>query len=126
MTRGGKRVLYLNYAGFKSDADGLRIEVEAADGVICSQPPHSVLALADVRDTVATAAVVDMFKHSATRTKPHVAKMALIGIHGLKRFLAAMVARVSGQQMRAFDSEDEALAWLIGERADTGVVIGPH
>ena len=126
MSRGGKRVLYLNYAGFKSDVDGLRVEVEAADGVICSQPPCSVLALADVRDTVATAAVVDMFKHSATRTKPHIAKMALIGIHGLKRFLAAMVARVSGQHMRAFDSEDEAVAWLVGERADAGVILGPN
>ena len=124
VTQDGKRIFYLNYAGFKSDADALRAEVEAADAVMCGQPPHSVLAIADVRDTVANAAIVDMFKQSATRTRPYIAKMALLGIHGLKRFLAEMVARVSGQQMRAFDSEAEALAWLTGERADAGVVLG--
>jgi hypothetical protein len=126
MTRGGIRVLYLDYAGFKSDVGALRAEVEAADRVICAQPLRSVHALADLRDTVATAAVVDLFKHSATQTKPHVAKMALVGIHGLKKFLAEMVARVSGQQMRAFDTEDEAFAWLAGERVEAGVLLGPR
>ncbi len=118
-------MLYLNYAGFKSDVEALRAEVAAADRVICSQPPESVLALADLRDTVASAAVVELFKQSATRTQPHVSRMALIGINGLKRFLAEMVARVSGQQMRLFDTEDDAYAWLVGEPVEAGVVIGP-
>jgi hypothetical protein len=124
VTRNGRRVLYLNYAGFKSDVAALRSEVELADAVICKQPPASVHALADLRGTVASAAVVDLFKRSATQTRPYVAKMALIGISGLKRFLAEMVARVSGQEMRLFDTEDDAYAWLVGDRADAGVVIG--
>ena len=121
--RDGRRVMYLNYSGFKSSTAALRAEIEAADAEVCRQPPGSVLAVANLTDTTASSAAVELFKQSSARTKPHIDKLALLGITGLKRFLAEMVARVTGREMRIFDREADAIAWLLG-KGDAGVTIG--
>lgn len=79
----------------------------------------------DLRGTVASAEVVDLFKGSARTTKPYMQRLALVGITGLKRFLAEMVSRVSGQEMRLFDTEDDAYAWLLGAERNAGIAIVP-
>lgn len=76
MQHHGRRVIRLNYSGFKSDLATLRAEVEMADQEVCRQPYGSVLALADLSDTTASAAAVELFKQSATRTKPHIDRLA--------------------------------------------------
>jgi hypothetical protein len=121
--RDGHRVMYLDYSGFRSDTNALRAEVESADREVCRQPRGSVLAIANLSDTTASSAAVELFKQSVSRTKPYVDKLALIGITGLKRFLAEMVARVTGREMRLFDAEADAIAWLLGN-SDAGVRIG--
>ena len=120
----GQRVIYCDFSRFKTDVNGLRHEVEAADEEICKEPPGSVLALADLTDTVASGQVVSLFKDSAKLTTPYIKKQAVIGVSGFKRFLADAVARFSGQGMRLFDTEAEAMDWLVGARADAGYSVG--
>ena len=120
--------LHLDYANFKSDIEGLRAEVEAADAEMMHEPKGTVLVLIDLRDTVASAAVVQLFKESSAITTPYIRRHALIGISGMKRFLADKVARLAGKPMRLFKTEDAALDWLVsGMVADTddaGDVLG--
>ena len=120
----GREILHLDYSGFHHDFSALRAEVEQADAIVVRQRPHSVLVLIDLRDTVASAAVVSMFKASAPRTEPFIRRHALVGISGIKRFLAGTVARVMGRSMRAFDTEEQAFDWLVEDAADIGEVIG--
>lgn len=120
----GQRVLYCDFSGFKSDVDSLKREVDAADQEIIKEPKGSVLLMADLRNTVASGQVVEMFKHSAVLTNPYVKKQAVIGVTGFKRFLADVVARFSGQGMRLFDTEGEAMDWLVGARVEGGYVVG--
>ena len=54
MTHKGERFIYCDFTRFGIDVDGLRSEVEAADKQICLQRENSVLALADLRETVAS------------------------------------------------------------------------
>jgi len=119
----GTRVMYCDFANFKSDVNALRAEVEAADREICKEPPASVMLLVDLRNTVASGPVVDLFKESSKLTSAFVTKQAVIGISGFKRFLADVVARFSGQGMRLFDTESEAMDWLVGAY-DGGHVVG--
>ena len=119
----GSRVMYCDFANFKSDTDALRAEVEAVDRDIVKEPAASVLLLIDMRNTVASGAAVELFKESARLTNPHVRKQAVIGVSGFKRFLADVVARFSGQGMRLFDDEGEAMDWLVGAR-EGGHVVG--
>ena len=122
-------VIHLDYANYKHDLDGLRAEVIEADNEILREPLGTVLALIDLRDTVASGAVVSMFKESSAITTPYIRRHALIGVTGVKRFLADKVARLAGRPMRLFDTEKDALDWLtLGAAVESGDdnVIGPR
>lgn len=120
-------VLHLDYANFKLDIEALRAEVLEADAEIVREPKGSVLALIDLRNTVASGAVVAMFKASSAITTPHIRRHALIGVSGIKRYLADKVAQLAGRPMRLFETEVEALDWLTQNRpavSGDGDVIG--
>ena len=108
----GVEVLHLDYANFGSDFPALKAEVLEADGMMTAQRPKSLRVLIDLRETVASGDVVSFFKESAARTDPFIQRHALLGITGIKRFLADKVARLIGRPMRVFDSEELALNWL--------------
>ncbi|MEP6992268.1 MAG: hypothetical protein ABJA80_15150 [bacterium] len=121
----GVAVLHLDYANFKTDFEGLKAEVQAADAEMMHEPKGTVLVLIDLRDTVASAAVVGLFKESSAITTPYVRRHALIGVTGIKRYLADKVAKLTGRPMQLFDTEEQALDWLTkGEAAAQGEVIG--
>ena len=122
----GVAVLHLDYAHFKADIEGLRAEVMEADAEIQREPRGTVLVLIDLRDTVASGAVVQLFKESSAITTPYIKRHALIGVTGIKRYLADKVAQLAGKPMRLFATEEAALDWLTrGEAASThGEVIG--
>ena len=122
-------VLHLDYANFKLDIEGLRAEVLEADAEILREPKGSVLALIDLRNTVASGAVVSMFKDSSAITTPFIRRHALIGVSGLKRYLADKVAQLAGRPMRLFETEEAALDWLTRDQpatSDDANVIGPR
>lgn len=108
----GVEVVHLDYANFGPDFASLKAEVLEADTMMTAQRPGSLRVLIDLRETVASGAVVAFFKESAARTDPFIQKHALLGITGIKRFLADKVARLIGRPMRVFDSEEAALDWL--------------
>lgn len=116
-----KAVLHLDYANFKADLEGLRAEVTEADAEIQREPKGTVLVLIDLRDTVASGAVVQLFKESSTLTDPYVRRHALIGVTGIKRYLADKVAQLTGRKMRLFKTEDDALDWLTSGVAPSDV-----
>lgn len=108
-----REVLYQDFTSCQSDFAALQREVDAVDALITRQPRGSVIALADLTDTVASAGAVQLFKLSASQTKPFIARQALIGITGMKRYAAQTVAMFAGQPMRVFDTRDVALDWLV-------------
>jgi len=115
ITYKGKKVFYCDYSNFQGDLQALRAENEAVDAIFCRQPEASVLSLSDVRNTIASAEMVELFKKSAGRTKPYAQKQAVVGISGIKRILADAVARFSGQAMSYFDDVESAKNWLVSE-----------
>ena len=121
MTHKGERFIYCDFTRFGVDLEGLRAEVEAADIQICLERENSVLALADLRDTVASRKMVDLFKGSALRTKKHIRKQAVVGVTGIRRLLAGAVARFSRQPMVLFDTVEEARDWLVGNIEEAGI-----
>ena len=108
-----REVLYQDFTGCQSDLVKLSREVAAVDALITRQPPGSVIALADLADTVATAGAVQLFKGSAAQTRPFIERQALIGVHGMKRYAAQTVALFAGQPMKVFESRESALDWLV-------------
>lgn len=122
-TRAGKRILYCRFSDFEKDVVGLGAEIDAVDELILREPPDSVLLLADLRGTVTSSAVVDLFKKSSAKTKGYVRKQAIVGISGIQKMLAQAVAWFSRETFVLFDTPDEARDWLVNDKSGTGVVV---
>ncbi len=110
----GVEYVYADYSGLGQDVQALAAEVDAVDAQVVQRPRGSALAIVDVRGTVGTAEALDILKKSASRTKPYIRKIAVLGVGGaLRRMFLETVARVSGQTLAAFDDVEAAQEWLI-------------
>lgn len=106
------RIQYADYSGFHSDLEGLRAEVEYASEQTLLEPLNSVLSLVDVTDTLGTQEIVEYLKNAAVRTRPYIRKMAVVGVPGYKRILLRAVIAFIGQDIRPFETLEEAKDWL--------------
>lgn len=118
-----QRVLYCDFSNFGRDVTALTAEVDAADEEILRQPHGSVLLLADLRGTVTTSAVVEIFKKSSARTKGFVRKQSVVGLTGFQRVLVQAVAWFSRETYVLFDTPQEAMIWLLRDDAEGGLVV---
>jgi hypothetical protein len=119
---GGKRILYCDFSQFGTNVDTLSAEIDAADDAILREPKDSVLLLADLRGTVTSSAVVDLFKKSSARTKGYVKKQAIVGLSGIQKMLAQAVAWFSRETFVLFDTPEAARDWLVADKG-AGVVV---
>jgi hypothetical protein len=122
-TRAGKRILYCKFGDFHKDVEGLSAEIDAVDALILRERPDSVLLLVDLRNTVTSSAVVDLFKKSSAKTKGYVRKQAIVGIHGIQKMLVQAVAWFSRETFVLFDTPEAARDWLVSEKGEGGVVV---
>ncbi|MBN1591422.1 MAG: hypothetical protein JW888_18055 [Pirellulales bacterium] len=116
ITYGDKRILYCDYTHFAlSDFDELKAELDTVVALLLQEPEKSVLALTDIRGSIASRPVIAMFKRAATVTAKHVRKQAVVGVTGLKKVLFDAVVYVSRQPAKAFGDleEEEAKDWLV-------------
>lgn len=110
----GKRIFYQDFSNLMYNSEALKQELAAVQEVVLSQPLDSVLVLADFRNTQVTSEVLPLLNEASARTKSHVKKTAVLGVVGIKRVLADMLTRLTGQPLKYFDDETLAKEWLIG------------
>lgn len=122
-SRAGKRLLVCDFSNFGADAKALSAEIDEVDETILREPKDSVLLLVDLRGTVTSSAVVDVFKNSSARTKGYVRRQAILGLSGIQKMLAQAVAWFSRETFVLFDDENAAREWLVNEKSEAGVVV---
>ncbi|MBN1954904.1 MAG: hypothetical protein JW900_07615 [Anaerolineae bacterium] len=116
ITHKNKRILYCDYRDFSlSDFEGLEAELEWVAELLQREPEGTVLGLSDIRGSVASREVVELFKERASDTARYVKKQAVVGVTGLKRLFFETIVRVSGQHARTFDTLEAAKDWLVSE-----------
>ncbi len=74
-----------------------------------------LLLLSDVTDSLASKEVVSTFKAVAKKIKPYAKKSAIIGITTVQRILLNAVNKFSALQTKAFETEKEAIEWLVSD-----------
>ncbi len=116
ITHRGARIFYCDYSGFRDDLEALRTENAGVAAELTGQPKGSVLELVDIRGTVGSKEAVALIKASASRTKPHLRRTAVVGVEGVVKVLAQAVSRVSGLGLTYFATEEEAKDWLVADR----------
>jgi hypothetical protein len=109
----GKQVFLIDVA--HTQPDETVAVLRDAQPHIASQPPKSVLILTDVTDApfnhASTAAMMDF----ANKNTPHVAASAVVGADSLRYVILQTIILVTGRNIRACKTRDEALAWLTSQ-----------
>lgn len=111
----GKKIFFQDFSGLLYDSDGLKKELSQVQAEVVSHPKDSLLILSDFRDTNITNEMMPVLNASSTITKDHVHKTAVLGVTGIKRTLADLLTRLTGQPLKYFDSESLAKDWLVEE-----------
>lgn len=108
----GHRILLLDYAGVR-DPDETLSSIRESKETVARQPPKSLLVMTVVRDARYNAAVLQGMKELAAHNAPYVKASAVVGMSGLHRIAYQAVILFSKRNIRVFDSEAEALDWLV-------------
>ena len=107
----GRRILYADYRGLKSEDLMLKnLEAEAAAYENCHT---KILSLNDYRDTFVSKSFMGKVTELGKATKDKTLKAAVLGITGLKGILLNGYASITGQAVRAFDDEISAKEYLV-------------
>jgi hypothetical protein len=113
----GKQIFYCDYTNFSLvDFQALKAELDAVVDFLAKQPESSVLGLTDIRGSVASSQVIELFKKSATGTAKYIKRQAVFGVTGFKGVFFDLIVRLSGQNARAFEDMEAAKDWLVQDR----------
>ena len=110
----GKRIARLDFANIAEEKDALAAIAEAA-AIIQAQPPKSLYTLTIVRGSRFNSTVLSAIKKLASENIPFVRAGAIVGMGTLHKAAYLTVMYFSKRTIPAFDTEEEALAW-IGEQ----------
>lgn len=111
----GKQIFFQDFSGLFFKADAVRKELEEVQAEVVKHPKNSLLILSDFTDTNMTNELMPLLNNASAVTKDHVRKTAVLGVTGIKRTLADMLTRLTGQPLKYFDDKQAALMWLIQE-----------
>ena len=111
ITHRGKQILLLD--GTNSSPDELSDMFERCEEVVTSQPPKSVLTLADFTGARFTKEAAERMKLTAAVDRPHVKRAAIVGTSGLPEVYYKALTSFSAREFPAFKTREEAMDWLV-------------
>ena len=107
----GQEYTYINYSGLQGDALVAEVKKVTAE----AQAKHKggkAKVFIDVTNSVINSEALDAMKTTTSGSKDIVDKMAIIGVTGVKKLFADIVAKFSGTNLKYFDTKEQALKWL--------------
>ena len=89
--------------------------LDKAKATIGTRPPKSVLILTDVTKAYFNPRGVEEMKRFSTFNTPYVKASAVLGVVGIYRFIYEVIVKLTGRDIVCFDTEEEALDWLVAQ-----------
>ncbi len=112
----GKRIFYQDFSRHFFNYQAVKEELVEVQAIVIEEARNSLLVLADFTDTAIAGDLMPALNASSTLTKDHIYKTAIIGVTGIKKRLADMLSKLTGQPLKYFETELEAKEWLIQEK----------
>jgi hypothetical protein len=109
----GKKIFYQDFSALFYNSAAVKEELKAVQEVVLNEPLNSVLVISNFKDTQIGAELMSDLNAASAKTKEHVHKTAVLGVTGFKRTLGDMLSRLTGQQLKYFEFEEEAKNWLV-------------
>lgn len=107
----GARILYHDFTNVQ-DVDEAVAGIRAAAAPMRASPPGSVLALTNVSGSRFNKRVLDALLELTKGNKPYVKASAIVGLSVLSRAAYLMIGRLTGREIHAVGTVEEAKEWL--------------
>lgn len=111
----GKSIFYQDFSNNFFNEQAVAEELKEVQSIVLSQPKDSALVLSNFSNTEITMNLLPLLNEASSKTKSHVHRTAVLGVTGIKRTLADLLTRITGQELRYFTDEIEAKEWLTQE-----------
>lgn len=108
----GKKIFFQDFSNHFYNAEAVKKELEEVQDIVKAEPANTVLVLSDFRNTNISREVLPIMNAASAATKDHVKRTAVLGVTGVKRTLADMLTKLTGQPLKYFDQELDAKDWL--------------
>ncbi len=108
----GKKIFYQDYSNNFYNEQAVIDELKEVQAIVLGQPENSILVLSDFSNTEITANLMPILNSASNKTQSRIIKTAVLGITGVKRTLADLLSRITGQKLMYFETEQEAKEWL--------------
>jgi hypothetical protein len=113
-THNGKQVLVQDLTDSKDITENIAV-FDRAEQLILTQPSKSVRLLTNVTNAHYSTEGVDRMKRFSKNVTPHMLASATVGIDGLKRMIVKAINKLTGRDVRVFDTVRQALDWLAAQ-----------
>lgn len=111
----GKSICFMDFEGLKAVED-FKYMIDASIKHIRSQPQNSVIALTSMEGMHFNSEIRSMISNFIDGNKSYMKLSAVYGVNGLIRAIYNGVTKLTGRDVRAFDTKEEALEWLTSEQ----------
>jgi hypothetical protein len=108
----GKPIYYMDFSSLKSESE-IESLITESKSFIRSKPPKSVYSLTNIEDMHFNGTIKELFVDFVKGNKVYIKASAIIGVTGMKQILFNGIMRLTGRDIRSFDSADQAKNWLI-------------
>jgi hypothetical protein len=108
----GKRIFFLDFSNLKSENE-IKSVIEESKTIIRQQALGTTICLANIEEMHFNNQIKDIFLDFVKGNKPYMKASAIIGVKGLRQILFNGIMKVSGRDVKSFDSENQAKEWLI-------------
>jgi hypothetical protein len=108
----GKEIYFLDFSGMKDKAE---IETLITEGkrIIRSKSPKSVFSLTNIEEMHFNNEIKDLFTEFIKGNKTFIKASAVLGVTGIRQIVFNGVMKITGREIRLFDSADVAKRWLV-------------
>lgn len=112
ITYQGKTILFGDFTDLRPGKEFQEL-VDAAQKLIASRPPNSVLAMFDATNARFDMDVISRMKDFVHANTPYIHASAVVGIGGLMLVALNTLSNIRGRKFPVFATREEALEYLV-------------
>jgi hypothetical protein len=108
------KIFLADFSNYADDGNGVKAETRYIISLLSNEPDQSVLSLTTVEGTFANEDIMRALSDLLPVSNKKVKRRAVIGVTGFRRhFLEALSALVGNVKFSVFDTQVQAMDWLI-------------
>jgi hypothetical protein len=108
----GKEICYLDFSHLRDEKE-IQALINEGKKHIRSKIPGSVFNLSNIEEMHFNGEIREMFSEFVKGNKTYIKASAVVGVSGLKQIVFNGIMKITGRDIRSFNTNDQAKDWLV-------------